>query len=251
MRKPLFVANWKMNKTVVEAIALAKALKNEFIGMTNREIVICPPFTALAAVAAEIKIANILLGAQNMHYEKEGAFTGEISPVMLKEIGVKYVILGHSERRHYFNESNELINKKLKSAAAFGLNPIFCVGETSEEREKKKTKAVIEKQIVEGLRGISEFEMQKINIAYEPVWAIGTGKNASPKQAENVHLFIRGIVKKLYYKRISDNLRILYGGSVNPENVEGFMEKSSVDGVLVGGASLDEKKFIKIVKYDY
>jgi len=251
MRKPLFAANWKMNKTVSESVLLAKALKNEFLGLTNREVVLCPPFTSLSAVAAEIRIAPIALGAQNMHYEKEGAFTGEISPFMLQELGVKYVIVGHSERRQHFNEGNKLINKKIKSAAAFGLHPIFCVGETEEERKKKKTKAIIGKQVKEGLKGVSEFEMRKVNIAYEPVWAIGTGKNATPEQAEEVHEFIRNLVKRSYNDEIADNLRILYGGSVNPENVEGFMIKSAVDGVLVGGASLDPKKFIKIVKYDY
>jgi len=244
MRKTIIAGNWKMNKTVGEAISLVKELKNLLKDIDDREIVICPPFTSLAPVAAELKASNIALGAQNMHFEKQGAFTGEISPSMLKEIGVKYVIIGHSERRHILNEDDELINKKIKSALENKLKPILCVGETLEERNKDKTKNIVGEQINQGLKDIKK----PVTIAYEPVWAIGTGKTATSEQAEEVHLFIRKLLSELFDEKTAENTSILYGGSVKPQNIKELISKDDIDGALVGGASLDAKSFTEIVK---
>ena len=248
MRKPLIAGNWKMNKTVKESVGLVSDLKKLVKGVKDRDILVCPTFTALSSVAEQIKGSNIMLGAQNMHFEEEGAFTGEISAKMLKEIGCKYVILGHSERRHIFNEDDELINKKVKTGLASGLKVILCVGETLEEREKGDTEKVVERHVKKGLNGVSSGDMKNVIIAYEPVWAIGTGKTATPEQAEEVHKLIRGLLGKLYGK-IADNTLILYGGSVKPDNIKGLMDKEDIDGGLVGGASLDAKSFSEIVKY--
>lgn len=248
MRKTIIAGNWKMNKTIGESISLVKELKKSLKEVNDREIVVCPPFTSLAAVGAEIKTSNIELGAQNMYFKEEGAFTGEISPLMLKEIAVKYVIIGHSERRHTFNEDNNLINKKIKSALQNNLKPIFCVGEKLEEREENKTKQIVGEQINKGLKDIKKGEMKNIVIAYEPVWAIGTGKNATPQQAEEVHLFIRKLLKSIFDDKIADQTTILYGGSVKPDNIKDLIAQDNIDGVLVGGASLDAKSFAEIVK---
>jgi triosephosphate isomerase len=190
-----------------------------------------------------------MVGAQNMYFEKEGAFTGEISPVQLIDAGAKFVIIGHSERRHIFGEKDELINKKVKAALSYGLTPILCVGELLEEREAGKTMDVNKKQIVEGFKGLSEEEASKVIIAYEPVWAIGTGKTATPEDADEVHSFIRKVLEELYSKNLAESIRILYGGSVKPENVDGLMAKENIDGVLVGGASLKVDSFTRIVKF--
>jgi triosephosphate isomerase len=246
-RQPIIAANWKMNKTIGEAASLVKELKKLVDDVKDKEIVICPPFTALSAVSMELKTSDIELGAQNMFYENQGAFTGEVSPLMLKEVDCKYVILGHSERRQYFNETNEIVNKKIKLALDTGLNPILCIGETLKQREKNVTKNVIGDQIRNSLKGIKE--MKNIVLAYEPVWAIGTGKTATPEQAEEVHAFIRELLTKTYSKKTADSTRILYGGSVNPENIAELMAKENIDGALVGGASLDALKFSRIVKY--
>lgn len=248
MRKIIIAGNWKMNKTVKESISLVKELKRLVKGIDDREIIVCPAFTALAAVGAEIRGSNIILGAQNMHFEKEGAFTGEISPLMLKEFGVRYVIIGHSERRHVFNENDGLINKKIKSALENGLKPIFCVGETLGERENGNTEDVVRSQVNKGLDGIPKKEMKNIVIAYEPVWAIGTEKNATPKQTEGVHLFIRNLLSSIHDKKTADETIILYGGSVKPSNIKELISQRGIDGVLVGGASLDAKIFAEIVK---
>lgn len=248
MRKVIIAGNWKMNETIGEAISLVKELKKLVKGIDDREIIVCPAFTALAAVGAEIKGSNIILGAQNMYFEEEGAFTGEVSPLMLKEIGVKYVIIGHSERRHVFNEKNELINKKLRSALENGLEPIFCVGETLEEREEGKTEDVVSSQMNKGLEGITKKGMKNIVIAYEPVWAIGTGRTATPEQAEEVHLFIRKLLKSMFDDKISEESVILYGGSVKPGNIKDLISQDDIDGVLVGGSSLDAKGFAEIVR---
>lgn len=237
-----------MNKTIGEAISSVKELKKSLKEVNDREIVVCPPFTSLAAVGAEIKTSNIELGAQNMYFEKQGAFTGEISPLMLKEIGVKYVILGHSERRHILNENDELINKKIKSALENNLKSIFCVGETLEQREKNKTKQIVGDQINKGLKNVKKKDMKNVVIAYEPVWAIGTGKNATPQQAEEVHLFIRNLLKSMFDNKIAEETSILYGGSVNQDNIKDLIAQGNIDGVLVGGASLDAKNFAEIVK---
>jgi len=237
-----------MNKTIGESISLVKELKKLIKDFDDREIVVCPPFTSLAAVGAEIKGSNIDLGAQNMHFEKEGAFTGEISSLMLKEIGVEYVILGHSERRHVFGEDDVLINKKIKSALENNLKPIFCIGEKLEEREENKTEQVVGEQINKGLKAIAKKDMKNSVIAYEPVWAIGTGKNATPEQAEEVHLFIRNLLKSMFDHNVADETTILYGGSVKPDNIKDLIAQDNIDGVLVGGASLNAKGFAEIVK---
>jgi triosephosphate isomerase len=248
MRRVIIAGNWKMNNTVGESISLVKELKKLVKDVEDREIIVCPPFTSLAAVGAELKGSNIELGAQNMHFEKQGAFTAEVSPLMLKEIDVKYVIIGHSERRHVFNEDDELINKKIKSALENGLKPIFCVGETLKEREGGKTKQIVKEQVNKGLDGIEKKEMKNLVIAYEPVWAIGTGKNATPQQAEEVHLYIRELLKSMFDDKIAEETVILYGGSVKPDNAKELISQDDIDGALVGGASLDAKKFERIVK---
>jgi len=248
-RTPLIAGNWKMNKTVGESIQLVKELKVLCKDIKDRKILVCPPFTALSAVSANVSSSNIMLGAQNMHFEKEGAFTGEISVKMLNELKVNYVIIGHSERRHVFNEGDEDINKKIKAALANGIKPILCVGEVLEEREANKTEKVVSRQISSGLNGVSEKDFRNVVIAYEPVWAIGTGKTATPEQADEVHSFIRGLLNKIYGENQSLDTVILYGGSVKPNNINGLMEKENIDGALVGGASLDAKKFFDIINY--
>jgi len=248
MRKIIIAGNWKMNKDIGESISLVKELKKLVKEFDDREIVVCPPFTSLAAVGAELKGSNIKLGAQNMHFKEEGAFTGEVSALMLKEIGVTYVILGHSERRHIFNENDELINKKVKSALENGLKPIFCVGETLDERDADKTKQIVSEQVNKGLENVKKEDMGNVVIAYEPVWAIGTGKTATPEQAEEVHVFIRGILKSMFDDKIAEEKTILYGGSVKPGNIKDLIAQDNIDGVLVGGASLDAKSFSEIVK---
>ncbi len=244
---PLIVGNWKMNKTPREAKELAKEIKESLWDTEGREVVLCPPFTSLPVVSEIIKGSLLKLGAQNMHYELKGAYTGEISGEFLKEIGCQYVIIGHSERRKYFKEDDEFLNKKLKTALKIGLFPIFCVGEELKEREEKKTFAVIGNQIRKGLEGIEEVD--RITIAYEPVWAIGTGKNATPEQASEVHSFIRELIAKLYNQEVAQKIRIIYGGSVTPENIDSLMAKEEIGGVLVGGASLKADSFVRIVKF--
>jgi len=246
VRRLLIAGNWKMHKTVQEAVELVRELKELVSDVKDRDILVCPPFTALYAVSRELEGSNIALGAQNMFYEEKGAFTGEISPLMVKDVGCSYVILGHSERRHIFSETDELINKKVLSAVNHGLIPILCVGETLQEREEDKTKEVIERQVKEGLKGLNE--TSEFVIAYEPVWAIGTGKTATPELAEEVHSFIREILAEMFGKEKADSRRILYGGSVKPENAAGLMSQPNIDGSLVGGASLKAESFAKIVK---
>ena len=248
MRKPLMAGNWKMNKTVEEAAGMVKALKAAVANVSDVEILVCPAFTALYAVNNEIKGSNINLGAQNLFWEAKGAFTGEISPAMVKEAGCSYVIIGHSERRQYFAETDETVNKRVKAAFANGLIPVVCVGETLEEREKDITFKVIETQIRGGLAGLSPEEASSAVIAYEPVWAIGTGKTATPDQAQQVHAFIRQLYREIYADA-AGKVRILYGGSVNPKNVSDLMKQPDIDGGLVGGASLEADSFAQLVKY--
>ena len=248
MRRLLIAGNWKMHKTVEGALSLIRELKRLVSDVNHRDILVCPPFTALYAVKAELEGSNISLGAQNMFYEEEGAFTGEISPLMLRDVGCSYVILGHSERRHIFGETDELINKKVLSAVNHGLIPILCVGETLQEREDGKTKEVIERQVREGLKGLSE--TSEFVIAYEPVWAIGTGRTATPELAEEVHSFIRELLSEMFGAKKAESVRILYGGSVKPENAAGLLSQPNIDGSLVGGASLKADSFAKIVKFD-
>ena len=248
-RKPVLAGNWKMNMTTLQARDLASKLAPLVAGVKDREIVLGPPFTALAAVADAVKGTNIVLAAQNLHWEEKGAFTGEISAEMLLDLGCKYVIIGHSERRQYFGETDETVNKRVRQALRMGLLPILCVGETLAEREAGRLQDVISRQVTGGLRDVPAGEMQKVVIAYEPVWAIGTGKTASPEQANEVHRLIRQTVKALYSAETAEGLRIQYGGSVTPENVSTLMSMPDIDGALVGGASLKPESFAAIVKF--
>jgi triosephosphate isomerase len=249
MRKPLMAGNWKMNKTVSEAVDVVKVIKSVLSDVTEVEILVCPTFTALYAVNNEIRGSNINLGAQDIFWELKGAFTGEISPVMIKDVGCSYVIIGHSERRQYFGETNESVNKKTKAALAAGLAPVVCVGETLKEREDGAAFKVIERQIKESLIGLNAQQAFSAVIAYEPVWAIGTGKTATPEQAQEVHFFIRKMYAQMYDEGVAEKTRILYGGSVNPGNISELMKKPDIDGGLVGGASLDAESFAKLAKY--
>lgn len=247
-RQPIIAGNWKMYKTAAEAIALVNALKAEVTGLTNCEIVVCPPFTALAAVQPALVGSNVQLGAQNVHWEKEGAFTGEIAPVMLKELGVRYAVVGHSERRQYFAETDTGVNKRAKAALAAGLRPIVCVGETLKEREANKTEAVVKTQITGSLAGLSKNEMLESVIAYEPVWAIGTGKTATPQQAQDVHALIRKLLLALFDADTAGRVRIQYGGSVKADNAKELLGQPDIDGALVGGASLKADGFAAIIR---
>jgi triosephosphate isomerase len=247
-REIIFAGNWKMHKKIGEAIELANGLLRELRDIEDCRIIICPPFTALSEVKDVIMDSNIKLGAQNMFWEKEGAYTGEISPLMLKDVGCEYVIIGHSERRKYFGEDDQIVNRKIKSALESNLNPIFCLGETLDERKSGKTLEVVEIQLLGGLKEIGQEEMKKITIAYEPVWAIGTGVNATPQQAEEVQAFIRDKLSEIYGEEIAERISILYGGSVKPDNIEELMAEKDIDGVLVGGASLKVDSFSQIVK---
>ncbi|MBI2523212.1 triose-phosphate isomerase [Candidatus Woesearchaeota archaeon] len=244
--KALIAANWKMNKDIKEAVSFVKSFEKLIKNAKNIDIVICPPFTLFSELNQLLKNSKIKLGAQNMHFEDKGTFTGEISPLMLKDAGCEYVILGHSERRQYFNETDDLINKKVKSALRHNLKPILCIGETLQQRDNNKTREIIENQLINCLNDINENEIKNLVVAYEPVWAIGTGKNAAPEQAEEVHKFIRSLLLKIYNKKISDNARIIYGGSVKPENIKCLMKMKNINGTLVGGASLDPKSFAEI-----
>jgi len=248
MRVPVIAGNWKMNKTIVESIALVKELKDFVRGVEGVEIVIFPPFTSLWVTKEIINGTNIHLGAQNMYGEEKGAFTGETSPLMLKNVGCEYVILGHSERREYFKESSEEVASKAKIALALNLIPIVCVGEKLEEKEKGITKEVIEKQIKAIFKEISLQMAEKLIIAYEPVWAIGTGKNATSHDANSVIKFIRELFVSKYGIKTADRIKILYGGSVTPQNINGLMNESDIDGALVGGASLQALSFFHIIK---
>ncbi|MCX7957348.1 MAG: triose-phosphate isomerase [Endomicrobia bacterium] len=246
MRRPLIAANWKMYKTILET----KDFIDKFLiltkGINDRDIVLCPPFTSLYVASEMLKNTNIKLSAQNMYIEEKGAFTGEISPVMIKELNCEYVILGHSERRKYFNETDEFINKKMLMALKYELIPIVCIGETLQEREENKTFEVLKYQVENSLANLAYEQAAKIVIAYEPVWAIGTGKNATPQQAEEAQSFIREVYASMYGKDVAEKIRILYGGSIKPENFKEIMSQENVDGGLVGGASLDPESFFKI-----
>jgi triosephosphate isomerase len=248
-RLPFITGNWKMNKTVREALDLVRQLKVAISGTEGVEVAIAPPFTALYTVHKELEGSSIRLAAQNLFWEEKGAYTGEVSPLMLKEVGCQYVIIGHSERRQFFGEMDETVNRKIRAALIQGLNPIFCIGETLKEREGGKTFSVIERQVEGGLKDLSEKQMKTLVIAYEPVWAIGTGKTATPQQAEEIHQFIREKMGKLYSRESAGRIRIQYGGSVTPENIQGLMSQEDIDGALVGGASLKSETFLKIVRF--
>ncbi|MFH0826506.1 MAG: triose-phosphate isomerase [Candidatus Omnitrophota bacterium] len=250
MRKTIIAGNWKMYKTIPEAIELANGLKRELFKLDGQsiDIVFCPPFTALSEVAEVIAESNIRLGAQDVYWQEEGAFTGEVSCKMLIDAGCQFVIIGHSERRQYFNETNESVNKKLKAALSAGLNPIVCVGETLSEREKSLTFKVLDDHVTNGLKDIGIEDVLKLVIAYEPVWAIGTGKTATPAQAQEAQKYIRNLLKKLYNEDTAQSVRIQYGGSVKPENISELMTQPDIDGALVGGASLSIESFSQIVQ---
>jgi triosephosphate isomerase len=248
-RKPILAGNWKMNMTATQARELAAKLIPLVSAVKDRDIVLGPPFTSLQSVAETIKGTNVSLAAQNFHWEDKGAFTGEISADMLLDLGCKYVIIGHSERRLYFGESDETVNKKTRQALKKGLLPIVCVGETLAEREAGKLNEIISRQVTGGLKDLTPEEMRRVVIAYEPVWAIGTGKTASPEQANEVHALIRQKIRSLYDAEIAEGLRIQYGGSVTPDNVSSLMAMPDIDGALVGGASLRPESFAALVNY--
>ncbi len=249
MRIPVIAGNWKMHNTVAEALKLVRQLIPEVSGFNDREIVVAPAFTALYPVASELKGSNIKVSAQNVFWEEKGAYTGEVSAPMLKEAGCTHVIIGHSERRQYFSETDETVNKRIDTALKNTLTPVICIGETLEQRENNITFSVIESQIKGGYAGFEAFHAEKTIIAYEPVWAIGTGKTATPDQAQEVHAFIRNILLTMFGNDTAENMRILYGGSVKPDNVNELMRQTDIDGALVGGASLDPGSFSKIVGF--
>ncbi|MGX6591348.1 triose-phosphate isomerase [Cetobacterium ceti] len=248
MRKTIIAGNWKMNKTAKETKATLTELRALADGIEGVEIVIGTPFTSLESAVETVKGSNIKIAAQNLYPKDSGAFTGEVSPVMLKDLGVEYVILGHSERREYFNESNEFINSKVKAALAHGLTPILCIGEKLEDREAGRTAEVNEKQIREGLAGLTPEEAKKTVVAYEPIWAIGTGKTATPEMAEATHLEIREVLGDMFDREIAEEMTIQYGGSMNAKNAKDLMAQKDIDGGLVGGASLEASTFIEVIK---
>lgn len=247
-RKLIIAGNWKMNKTAAEGLDLVQGLKRELASVKEVDIVVCPPYTALSEVSREILDSNIRLGAQNMSENGPGAHTGEIAAGMLKEFSVRYVILGHSERRQFQKESNDLVARKALAAHAASIKPIVCVGELLEEREAGKTEEVVRTQLAGSLAGLSKDQMEETVIAYEPVWAIGTGKTASPAQAQEVHAFIRRQIASLFDEAIAKGVRIQYGGSVKPQNARELMSQPDVDGALVGGAALEVRSFSDIIK---
>ncbi|WP_028547104.1 triose-phosphate isomerase [Paenibacillus taiwanensis] len=247
MRQPIIAGNWKMFKTVPEALEFAAAIKGH-AEVEGVESVICAPFTNLPALVEAFKGTSIKVGAQNLHFEDNGAFTGEISGVMLKDLGVHYVIIGHSERRAYFAESDEIVNKKVHAAFRHGITPIVCVGESLEERESGKTNDVCKVQTEGAFKGISAEQAREVVIAYEPIWAIGTGKSSTAKDANETISYIRSVVAGLYNEEVAQAVRIQYGGSVKPENVHEYMSESDIDGALVGGASLQPASYISLVE---
>ena len=249
MRKPIIAGNWKLFKTISEARGLVTQLKEELAEVNDREIIIAPVFTALAPLAAEVAGSNIQLAGQNCHPAESGAFTGEVSALLLKDAGCTSVIVGHSERRQLFGETDAFINAKIKAVLAAGMQVIFCVGETLEEREAEEMFDVLTRQVRDGLAGLDSSAMSNVVIAYEPVWAIGTGKVATAEQAQDAHVFIRGLLAGLFDGKIDGETRILYGGSVKPENIDGLMAQEDIDGALVGGASLKADDFIRIVRF--
>jgi triosephosphate isomerase (TIM) len=249
-RTPLIAGNWKMYKTGPEAVGTAMELARLCSNIQDVEVMIAPTFLSLPLVAAKVADTNIKIGAQNLYFENQGAFTGEVSADMIKAAGAQYVIIGHSERRQYFNETDSAVQKKIQAAINSGLKPILCIGETKAQRDDEKTFLTLDKQVSDGLKSFGLDELKDLVLAYEPVWAIGTGKTASVDQISQVHQYLRSLLEKLFSKDLADQTRILYGGSVKPENAKDLMGIEDVDGALVGGASLDADKFINIIKYD-
>jgi len=248
-RKSLIAANWKMHKTIAEAVAFVESLQREVGDYNDREVIIAPPYTALSAVRNALWRKDFKLAAQNFHWEEKGAFTGEISGAMLKDVGCDGVIIGHSERRQLFGETNEMLLKKVAGAFRGGFLPILCVGEVLEEREGGRTFTVVGSQLEQGLAGLPADQARQLALAYEPVWAIGTGRTATPDQAQEVHAFIRERCVALWDKTVANSMRIMYGGSVKPDNVDSLMAQPDIDGMLVGGASLEVASFKRIVQY--
>lgn len=249
MVKPFIAGNWKMNKTIRDAVDFTNQLKNMTAGLDDRNVIIAPPFTALYPVAEALKGSHIHLSAQNLSDKTEGAYTGEVSARMLADAGCAHVIIGHSERRTLYGERDAVINAKIKIALASGLKPIFCIGETLAEREETRTFNVIERQTKEGLNNLNTGDIRRLVIAYEPVWAIGTGKTATPEQAQEVHAYIRQLMEKAYGENIATDVPVIYGGSVNPNNIGALMAERDIDGALVGGASLEIESFVRIIKF--
>ncbi len=249
MRHPVIAGNWKMYKTIAEAVRFIDVLKPKVASANHCEVVVAPPFTALKAVAEAARSSNIQVAAQDVSWEKEGAFTGDVSASMLREAGCTHVIIGHSERRQYHHETDERVNRKLKAALAGDLTPIVCVGETLEEREAGRTQAVLERQFTEGFAALTAQDFSRIIIAYEPVWAIGTGRTATPEIAAESHRALRSLIVKQFGGEVAEQTRILYGGSVKPDNIQGLMAQEEIDGALVGGASLKADSFSAIVNY--
>ncbi|MCP4672006.1 MAG: triose-phosphate isomerase [Desulfobacula sp.] len=248
-RTPLIAGNWKMYKTGPQAVETALDLEKLCLDVTGVEVMIAPTYLSLPLVATTLRDSNIKVGVQNLYFEEQGAFTGEISAQMTKAAGAEYAIIGHSERRQYFGETDLTVSKKIKAAIQSNLNPVLCIGETEAQRDAQKTFSILDKQVSNGLKGLSSDELENLVLAYEPVWAIGTGKTASADQVDEVHQYLRSLLEKLFSKNFSSKTRILYGGSVNPDNVKKLMGIRDVDGALVGGASLDAEKFINIIKY--
>jgi triosephosphate isomerase len=249
MRKKILAANWKMNLTHSEAESYMRSFVSEIRDFNDVDVVIIPPFTAIPTiVAAAEKMQTLRVGAQNMHWEKSGAFTGEISATMLRALYVRYVILGHSERRTLFGETDEIINRKMRAALDAGLRPIFCIGESLRERDNDQVGQVLEDQIRKGLEGVSPSDLTEVVVAYEPCWAIGTGRTATPAQAEEAHALIRSVLAALSDQTTADRIRIQYGGSVKPDNVEQLMRQKNIDGALVGGAGLDPRSFAQVIR---
>lgn len=248
-RRPLLAGNWKMHMNIAEAEALASAIVRASIP-EDRDVMLAPPYTALAAVGRVLAGSPVMLGAQNVCWEEKGAFTGEISPLMLQDVGCRMVLLGHSERRHIFGETDEMVNKRVAAALRFGLVPVLCIGETLDERESGHTFSVLERQLRSGLKDINPGAGNDLVVAYEPVWAIGTGKTASIEQAQEAHFFVRDLLAGMYEKNIATQMRILYGGSVNSDNVDSLMSQPDVDGALVGGAALKADSFIRIIHFN-
>ncbi len=248
-RRALLAGNWKMHMNIAQAVELAQAVAKAGSGCADRDVMIAPPFTSLASVAQALKGSNVLLASQNIAWEAQGAFTGEIAPPMLTDIGVRMAIIGHSERRQIFLEDDAMINRRLRAALAFKLIPVLCIGETLDERESGATFSVLEKQLRGGLQDVSADQAEQIVLAYEPVWAIGTGKTATTAQAQEAHAFLRGLLADMFNKKVAETIRILYGGSVKPDNIDELMAQADIDGALVGGAALKIESFERIIRF--
>lgn len=248
-RTPLIAGNWKMYKTGSEAVETAEKLAELSKGISSVDIMIAPTYLSVPLVAQKLAGTNVKVGAQNLYFEKEGAYTGEVSAEMIKDTKAEYVIIGHSERRQFFGETDESVSKKIKAATEANLIPVMCIGESEQERDEKNTFSVLDKQVRNGLKDLGSEDLATLVLAYEPIWAIGTGKTASVDQVDEVHKYLRSVIAQLFSSNFADNIRILYGGSVKPENVKELMAIEDVDGALVGGASLDPEKFIKIIGF--